>query len=74
MNNNTVQNPKTELVQTPEMNDCDYLNDVLSTEKCISDNLLITHLMKLVMTIYLMKFYQCLMIAKAARGCVTFWH
>ena len=23
------------------MNDCDYLNDVLSTEKCISDNLLI---------------------------------
>lgn len=39
MNNNNVQNPKTELVQTPEMNDCDYLNDVLSTEKCISDNL-----------------------------------
>ena len=39
MNNNTVQNTKVEVPQTPEMNDRDYLNDLLNTEKCMSDNL-----------------------------------
>lgn len=39
MNNNTVQNPKKEVPQTLEMNDRDILNDVLNTEKCMSDNL-----------------------------------
>lgn len=35
MNDNKVQNPKTEVPQTPEMNDKDYLNDMLSTEKAM---------------------------------------
>jgi spore coat protein CotF len=37
--NNTVQNQKTEIPQTPEMNDRDFLNDVLESEKNISNNL-----------------------------------
>lgn len=39
--NNTVQNPKTEIPQTPEMNDRDFLNDVLESEKNLSNNLAI---------------------------------
>jgi spore coat protein CotF len=31
--NNTVSNPETEVPKGTEMNDCDYLNDILSTEK-----------------------------------------
>ena len=41
MNNNTVSNPKTEVPQTPVMNDRDYLNDVLEGEKNMSNNLAI---------------------------------
>jgi len=39
--NNTVQNPKTEIHQTSEMNDRDFLNDVLESEKNLSNNLAI---------------------------------
>lgn len=38
MNNNKVQNPKTEVMQTSEMNDKDFLNDILETEKNMSVN------------------------------------
>lgn len=37
MNNNTIANQETPIEKTPEMNDCDFLNDMLSTEKSISD-------------------------------------
>ncbi len=33
MNNNTVSNPETQIPKGMEMNDSDYLNDILSTEK-----------------------------------------
>lgn len=36
INTNMVQNPKTETPQTVDMNDYDYLFDVLNTEKHIS--------------------------------------
>lgn len=36
--NNTVSNPEIEVPKTDEMNDCDYLNDILSTEKNMSSN------------------------------------
>lgn len=36
-NSNTVSNPETEVPKTGEMNDSDYLNDVLSTEKNIDN-------------------------------------
>ncbi|MDD2377655.1 MAG: spore coat protein [Bacilli bacterium] len=39
MDNNKVENPKVEVPSTPEMNDRDYLNDVLECEKNISNNL-----------------------------------
>lgn len=39
MNNNTVQNQEKEIPKTINMNDRDYVNDVLSTEKCFSNNL-----------------------------------
>ncbi|MGE5456688.1 MAG: spore coat protein [Ignavibacteriales bacterium] len=39
--NNMVKNQKTEIPQTPEMNDRDFLNDVLESEKNISNNLAI---------------------------------
>jgi len=39
--NNTVQNQKTEIPQGPEMNDRDFLNDVLESEKNLSNNLAI---------------------------------
>lgn len=38
MNNNKIQNQKTEVPQTNEMNDRDLLNDVLETEKNMSIN------------------------------------
>ncbi|MDD2469706.1 MAG: spore coat protein [Bacilli bacterium] len=38
MNNNMVNNPETEVPKTPEMNDSDYLNDFLATEKSLSSN------------------------------------
>lgn len=38
MNNNKVQNQKTEVPQTSEMNDKDFLNDILETEKNMSVN------------------------------------
>lgn len=41
MNNNKVQNPKTEVPQTIEMNDENYLNDILETEKNMSVNMTI---------------------------------
>ncbi|MDD2435002.1 MAG: spore coat protein [Bacilli bacterium] len=36
---NKVENPKTEVPATTEMNDRDYLNDVLECEKNLSNNL-----------------------------------
>ena len=41
MNNEKVCNPKTETPQTIEMNERDYLNDLLETEKNMSVNLTI---------------------------------
>lgn len=41
MNNNKVQNPKTELSETTALNDCDYLNQVLECTKNMSVNLAI---------------------------------
>lgn len=38
MNNNMVNNPEAEYPKTLEMNDYDYLNDFLSTEKNLSSN------------------------------------
>jgi len=40
-NNNMVNNPETEVPKTTEMNDSDYLNDILSTEKSLSSNYVI---------------------------------
>lgn len=39
MDNNVVQNPKTEVLQSTEMNDRDYINAVLECEKNMSNNL-----------------------------------
>ena len=39
MNNNKIQNPKTEVQETIEMNDENYLNDILETEKNMSVNM-----------------------------------
>ncbi|MDD4036414.1 MAG: spore coat protein [Bacilli bacterium] len=38
MNNNMVQNPKTEVPSIPDLNDRDILNDILTTEKNMSNN------------------------------------
>ncbi len=38
MNNNMIQNPKTEVPNTPEMNDKDYLNAMLESTKNIVNN------------------------------------
>jgi len=38
MNNNKVQNPKTETQSGTQMNDKDVLNDILITEKNMSNN------------------------------------
>lgn len=37
-NNNEVSNPEIQVPKTDEMNDCDYLNDILTTEKNMSNN------------------------------------
>lgn len=37
--NQKVENPKVEVPETIEMNDRDYINDILETEKNMSDNL-----------------------------------
>ncbi len=37
-NDNMVQNPKTEVKETIEMNDKDYMNSVLEVEKNMSNN------------------------------------
>lgn len=37
--NQKIENPKVEVPETIEMNDCDYINDILETEKNMSDNL-----------------------------------
>lgn len=34
--NQKIQNPETPVPQTPEMNDRDYINDMLSTEKYLT--------------------------------------
>lgn len=39
MEENKVQNPKTEVTCSKEMNDCDYLNTILELEKNMSNNL-----------------------------------
>jgi len=41
-NSNMVSNPETEVPKNQEMNDCDYLNDILSTEKSLSSNYVMT--------------------------------
>lgn len=38
MNQNKVQNVKVEVPQTPELNDENYLNDILSSLKCLVSN------------------------------------
>lgn len=38
MNNNTVKNPKVEVPSSKQMNDCDFLNCALMTEKSLSNN------------------------------------
>lgn len=37
--NQKIENPKVEVPETIEMNDRDYINDILETEKNMSDNL-----------------------------------
>ncbi len=37
--NEKCQNPKTEVPDTKELNDCDYLNEILTCEKNMSVNL-----------------------------------
>jgi spore coat protein CotF len=37
-NSNMVSNPETEVPKTSEMNDSDYLNEILSAEKNMSNN------------------------------------
>lgn len=37
--NQKIENPKVEVPETTEMNDHDYINDILETEKNMSDNL-----------------------------------
>jgi len=40
-NNNMVSNPETKVPKNTEMNDSDYLNDILATEKSLSNNYVI---------------------------------
>ena len=37
--NNKISNPKTEVPETIELNDCDYLNETLACEKNMSINM-----------------------------------
>lgn len=36
--NQTIQNPETQISKTPQMNERDFTNDLLSTEKHITDS------------------------------------
>lgn len=36
-NQNKIQNPKTQVPKTPQMNDRDYCNDILASEKYLTD-------------------------------------
>ncbi|WP_078555691.1 spore coat protein [Bacillus alkalicellulosilyticus] len=36
--NNKIQNPKTQVPESPQMNDRDYINDILATEKYMTNN------------------------------------
>ncbi|GCD81289.1 spore coat protein [Parageobacillus thermoglucosidasius] len=38
MNQNQVQNPETQVPKTPQMNDRDFLNDMLATEKYMTSS------------------------------------
>ncbi|UTI42339.1 spore coat protein [Niallia sp. RD1] len=38
MNQQPIQNPKAQVPKTPQMNDRDYTNDLLSTEKYMTDS------------------------------------
>lgn len=40
--NNKICNPETQINKTLEMNDCDYLNNILEMEKNMSNNLSIS--------------------------------
>lgn len=37
MNQGKIQNPETQVAKTPEMNDRDFINDMLATEKYMTD-------------------------------------
>lgn len=36
-NQNAIQNPETQITKTPQMNDRDFINDILTTEKYMTD-------------------------------------
>ncbi|WP_335870254.1 spore coat protein [Bacillus sp. 2205SS5-2] len=36
--NNQIQNPETQIPKTPQMNDRDFVNDLLATEKYMTDS------------------------------------
>lgn len=38
MNQQTIQNPESPVQKTPQMNDRDYINDLLATEKYMTDS------------------------------------
>jgi spore coat protein CotF len=38
MNQNQIQNPETQIPKTPQMNDRDFLNDMLTTEKYMTSS------------------------------------
>ena len=38
MNQNQIQNPETQIPKTPQMNDRDFLNDMLTTEKYMASS------------------------------------
>jgi spore coat protein CotF len=38
MNQNQIQNPETQVLKTPQMNDRDFLNDMLTTEKYMTSS------------------------------------
>jgi spore coat protein CotF len=38
VNQNNIQNPQTQTPKTPQMNDRDFLNDVLTTEKYMTNS------------------------------------
>ncbi|MBS2772268.1 MULTISPECIES: spore coat protein [Anoxybacillaceae] len=38
MNQSSIQNPETQVAKTPQMNDRDFLNDLLATEKYMTSS------------------------------------